>query len=301
MIVLFGYGDDPCLELVASGVREQGGRCVVVDQRLANDIDLVLEVEAGRVGGTLTVAGATYPLADLTGVYARPLAPVASPDPRATERGTMLRRAFLEWMDVGEAIMLNRPSSMHSNGSKPFQSQALGAAGFRVPATLISNNEDQVREFWRMHRDVIYKSISGIRSIVRRLDDQSARRLGLVHDLPTQFQELVEGIDVRVHVAGMEVFATEVTSAAVDYRYAARDGLQAELRPTSLPDDVAERCVVLSRSLGLPLSGIDLRRTPDGGYVCFEVNPMPGFAYYESMTGQSISAAVARVLRRETP
>ncbi|HZL03445.1 MAG TPA: hypothetical protein VFC48_10010, partial [Cellulomonas sp.] len=114
--------------------------------------------------------------------------------------------------------------------------------------------------------------------------------------LPTQFQALVPGTDVRVHVVGREVFATEIGSGAVDYRYAGRDGLTAALAATTLPDDVADRCVRLAATLELPLAGIDLRRTPAGDWVCFEVNPMPGYSFYESHTGQPIAAALVRHL-----
>jgi glutathione synthase/RimK-type ligase-like ATP-grasp enzyme len=54
----------------------------------------------------------------------------------------------------------------------------------------------------------------------------------------------------------------------------------------------------MADSLGLVLSGIDLRRTPDDEYYCFEINPSPGFIFYERNTGQPISEAVARLLRR---
>ena len=40
---------------------------------------------------------------------------------------------------------------------------------------------------------------------------------------------------------------------------------------------------------------------PDGEYVCFEVNPCPGFIYYERHTGQPISAALADLLNGTTP
>ena len=44
------------------------------------------------------------------------------------------------------------------------------------------------------------------------------------------------------------------------------------------------------------LAALDLRRTPDGEWYCFEVNPSPGFTYYESNTGQPIAAAIAGLL-----
>jgi D-alanine-D-alanine ligase-like ATP-grasp enzyme len=48
--------------------------------------------------------------------------------------------------------------------------------------------------------------------------------------------------------------------------------------------------------MGLLLAGIDLRRTDDGEWCCFEVNPSPGFSFYEDHTGQPIAAAVAELL-----
>ena len=56
------------------------------------------------------------------------------------------------------------------------------------------------------------------------------------------------------------------------------------------------QCAALARHLELPFCGIDLRRRPDGVYVCFEVNPMPAFAYFEGETGQPIAAALVELL-----
>jgi D-alanine-D-alanine ligase-like ATP-grasp enzyme len=48
--------------------------------------------------------------------------------------------------------------------------------------------------------------------------------------------------------------------------------------------------------LRLPVAGIDLRRTPQGEWYCFEVNPSPAFAYYEAATHQPIAEAIAGLL-----
>ena len=93
---------------------------------------------------------------------------------------------------------------------------------------------------------------------------------------------------------GREVFASQVSAPVDDYRYPGEHEVQ--VRPCAVPSDVARRCLRLARSLGLPLAGIDLRCTPDGEWYCFEVNPSPGFAYYERATGQPISQAIACLL-----
>jgi glutathione synthase/RimK-type ligase-like ATP-grasp enzyme len=107
-------------------------------------------------------------------------------------------------------------------------------------------------------------------------------------------------MDVRVHTIGERLFATAITTPATDYRYAHQQtGEEASFAATELPEELADRCLALARGLGLGLAGIDLRLTPDGRAVCFEVNPSPGYSYYESYTGQPITAAIAAHLAGE--
>jgi D-alanine-D-alanine ligase-like ATP-grasp enzyme len=46
----------------------------------------------------------------------------------------------------------------------------------------------------------------------------------------------------------------------------------------------------------LIVAGIDLRHTPAGKWYCFEVNPSPGFTYYQAATHQPIDEAIAQLL-----
>ena len=144
---------------------------------------------------------------------------------------------------------------------------------------------------------MIFKSLSSVRSIVRPLAERDLPRLARLRDCPTQFQEMVAGVDIRVHTVGDELFPAEIVSEASDYRYAHSQGASVEARAIDLPPDVADSCLRLARRIGLELSGIDLRRAPDGRYYCFEINPSPGFIYFERLTGQPVSEAVARRLR----
>ena len=104
-----------------------------------------------------------------------------------------------------------------------------------------------------------------------------------------------------MHTVGEQVFATRIETEAVDYRYAHLDGLGVEMQPVTLPERVAAACLRVARDLDLLFAGIDLKQTPAGDYVCFEVNPCPGFIYYERHTGQPISAALADLLRGPAP
>jgi hypothetical protein len=90
-------------------------------------------------------------------------------------------------------------------------------------------------------------------------------------------------------------------SEADDYRYGGRQGFDVELKAYALPDDCAARCRALAASLDLPVAGIDLRRTVEGEWYCFEVNPSPAFSYYESATHQPIAEAIAALLAEAAP
>ena len=185
---------------------------------------------------------------------------------------------------------------MASNNSKPYQLALIAAAGFLVPDTLVTTDPAAVVRFQQRRGSLIYKSVSGVRSIVSRLASTDDEVLASVANCPTQFQEYIPGSDVRVHVAGSTVIATEIVSNADDYRYASRVKGDVAMAPVELPSDFAERCRYLVRGLGLSLAGIDFRRTPEGRWYCLEVNPSPGFTYFEATTGQPISAAVADLL-----
>jgi glutathione synthase/RimK-type ligase-like ATP-grasp enzyme len=130
------------------------------------------------------------------------------------------------------------------------------------------------------------------------MTDDDLDRLNRVRFCPVQFQEYVPGVDLRVHTIGNRVFAHEIVSDATDYRYASRERASRSMRAAEIPDEIAERCLRLASELGLIMSGVDLRRSYDGEYYCFEINPTPGFYFFEQYTGQRISDALIDLLLR---
>jgi glutathione synthase/RimK-type ligase-like ATP-grasp enzyme len=275
-------------------------RYVTLNQREVRDMRLRVNADA-PASGTLTLPRQEIDLESVTGVYLRLMDDRVLPEVLAEPEDSPVRassRAFHDllgaWGDLCDARVVNRYQAMGSNFSKPFQAQLIAAHGFEVAETLITNVPEQVLAFREQHGRIIYKSISGERSIVNLLRDDDSRRLERIAWCPVQFQAYVEGDDVRVHTVGSKVFATLVQSDAVDYRYALQQtGNTATFTPYELPSDHAQRCVALAASLGLEVAGLDFKLTEDGRMVCLEVNPSPVFSYYELHDGQPIAAAVA--------
>lgn len=286
---------------------ELGEPYVAVSQRHFADTRLALAVDAtGNLGGTLTYQQRTYPLAEMRGVYLRLVDDEVLPEFRRLAGHDPLRahaRQLVQdlslWAAWWGGRTVNRLAAMASNNSKPYQAQFIQQHGFLTPDTLITNEPDAALAFCARHAGrVIYKSISGVRSIVQAWDPAAdTATLGRIRHCPTQFQEQVAGFDVRVHVIGELTLATRIAATATDYRYAQQQtGEAAELTAYDLDPEIAANCVSLSQALDLDFSGIDLRLTPTGEVYCFEVNPCPGYTYYEAHTGQPIAARLAEYL-----
>jgi hypothetical protein len=283
-------------------LQERGAPVFFLDQYEVLDSSLRLHVRA-HAEGMLRVGARAVPLEDIAAAYIRPYDSAGLLCGRAAHpRSSRFRHAvefdacLWGWLDVAPALIVNPLGAMAGNNSKPFQAAAIRAMGFEVPDTIVTTDEGRANRFWEQHGTVVYKSVSGVRSIVSRLLPEHRDRLSDIQWCPTQFQEYVPGTDVRVHVVGSDIFACEVLSDADDYRYAARHGVETRLRSYVLPDDCADRCVKLAAHLGLLVAGIDLRRTPDERWYCFEVNPSPGFTYFQEQTQQPIDHAIAELL-----
>jgi glutathione synthase/RimK-type ligase-like ATP-grasp enzyme len=293
MILLWGAPDDPPLALTAEALIRRGADCFFLDQRRASETAIEL---FGDGGGELRLGGDRCDLSRVTAVYARGedsrrLTPGAQTDEALGRHASALDEAFAAFLDITPALVVNPLAAMASNGSKPYQLGLIAAQGFATPDTLVTTDPDAARAFLARHGDVIYKSTSGVRSVVARLRSADLDRLADVVWCPTQFQEYVPGRDYRVHVIGDAVFCCEISSEADDYRYCDTTQLAGRRMP-----DLEIRCRALAASLGLRIAGVDLRLKPDGEWVCFEVNPTPGFSYFEARTGQPIADALAQLL-----
>jgi glutathione synthase/RimK-type ligase-like ATP-grasp enzyme len=300
LILLWGLGTERPFEVMCEELERQGLPTLLVDQRELAETEVELRVGA-EVGGFVRTRGREVDLRSVTAAYVRPcdtrLLPAvarAGPESALWRHAGSVADMLSIWVELTPALVVNRFSSMGANGSKPYQLDLIRRHGFRVPDTLVTTDPDAVREFRALHGEIIYKSVSSVRSIVSRLKPEQLDRLADVVHCPTQFQQYVPGVDHRVHVIGEEIFPCEIDCAATDYRYPGDD--EVELRACRLPPEVEERCLRMAAAMGLPVAGIDLRRTPDGEWFCLEVNPSPAYSYYQAQAGLPISEAVARLL-----
>lgn len=292
MVILAGIPSEPALLQVGDALEDLGAPCAVLNQR--RFAGWRLEVDEGG-DGLLWLGPQAIPTAAITAVYLRLMDHTALPEAAGAPELCALRHQELyAWLELTRIPVVNRPSTHSSNVSKPFQIQRIGAAGLAVPPTLVTDDPAAVRAFEERVGPLIVKAVSGARTIVRPLAADAD--LARVANCPVQFQQRIDGVDVRVHRVGDRLFPTAIRSQASDYRYAHDDGLETVLEATTVDDATAAACLAAADALELPLAGIDLRIDAEGRAHCFEINPSPSFTFYENSTGQPIAAAIAELL-----
>jgi glutathione synthase/RimK-type ligase-like ATP-grasp enzyme len=290
VIVVWGSLDDAPVAYVLDALDDGSTQLAFLDDTAPGVPSYDIEL-GPTLRGWVELEGRKVALDDIDAMYLRP-------GPVASAAGRTASSVLLAVAESLPGTVVNRPSAGWSNHSKPYQSTLLATHGLRVPDTLCTSDPAAARTFLARHGRIVFKSISGVRSIVAAVDDDAdgAARLDTIGHGPVQLQQWIDGTDVRVHVVGDALFATEITSEATDYRY----GEDAVFAASDVPAALGERLVSVAHGMGLLLAGIDLRRTAAGEWHCFEVNPSPGFTYYEDHTGQPIASAVAALLRRST-
>jgi glutathione synthase/RimK-type ligase-like ATP-grasp enzyme len=288
VIVVWGALNDPPVCNVLDTLRMRGADVLHLDRARVGALDFDVTLDR-RATGWIALDGTRIPLDSISAMYVRPEA-------QRSDRATSTTACLLAISSLLDAVVVNRPAAGRSNLTKPFQLTAIAGAGLRVPPTLVTTDPQAARPFVIRHGRVVYKSISGIRSIIAALDATDVDRLSGVSTGPVQLQRWIEGIDVRVHVIGKRWFATAIESSATDYRYAEDPDHKAAVIATDIDAELGEQLVQLAASMGLLVAGIDLRITPDDEWFCFEVNPSPGFTFYEDATGQPIAAAICDLL-----
>lgn len=300
-ILLCGIPSEAPIAKVKNALIEKGAEVVIFNQRQIEDINIYWEFKNQEAVGELHIANCSYALENFDAVYTRFMSESSIPevkqnDLKLKDHCRNVHESLYQWLEVTDKKVINRHSRMYSNSSKPYQAQIIRKFNLKTPETLITNVPEEVIAFNKVHGALIYKSISGVRSIVKEFDPSDKDRLEKIRFCPVQFQKKLSGFDVRVHVIGKETVATKINTTGIDYRYARNEGGTTELESYSIPAKIKNACINVSAALQLDFSGIDLRLTDDGEVYCFEVNPMPGYSYYESHTGQKISCILANYL-----
>lgn len=178
-----------------------------------------------------------------------------------------------------DAKWMNHPSATFYAENKLLQLRIARTIGMECPETIVTNSSPGAIS---KHKKYIVKSIDT--ALLRMVDKEAFVYSNVVDGLdidsfnnsiaPIIVQTYIQPkIDIRVTVINHIIYAVRILQNGKgvegDWRRIKND---IEFVPFALPDDVAENCVKVVKSLGLCFGGIDLIES-DGRYFFLEVNP----------------------------
>lgn len=252
-----------------------------------------------RPSGPLRIAveSRAFDLSDYTSVFVR-LAPPPLQSLSDADKASVLSRycGMRAILQSSSGFIVNPPHQDGGNSSKPFQNWFMGTFGFRVPPSLATNSPEEAAQFIKLHRgEVIYKSMSSVRSKVGSIQSRQTSDLARVKACPVMFQKQIFGTDVRLHVVGEDGFGEEIqVRDTVDYRFSNNRPV---CQPITAPDDILAKCILFMRYAKLPFVGFDFKiDNVNGDWVLLEANPSPGYEGYDRRLGGRISRALISIL-----
>ncbi len=199
-----------------------------------------------------------------------------------------------------QGTWINHPANTQLAQNTLAQLRAAKSTGFRIPRTLVSQNPTSIREFCEgLDYQVVVKSISGTQKAPLLTTKITPKHL-LCDDsislCPAIYQEYIPGdLHVRAQCFGYAIYSVTLKSEALDWR----PNLNIPCEVVQLDDEVQGRLRTVLKILGLKMGVVDLKFTPEGDLVWFEINPQGQFLFVQGLAPIDLASAFADFLYNE--
>lgn len=223
--------------------------------------------------------------------------------------------AFLEGLwETMDVFWMNKPSRVRQAENKLVQLELASALGMTIPRTIITNNPQTVRQFFRSAGPVVAKSVMVGGVPVKdhsweifttplatdEIQDDDSIRLS-----PCIYQErLRKAVDIRITAVGSKLFGAEIIIASgasenPDWRRVSARLLQ--YRRHKIPRAIASFCLTMMNRLGLTYGAFDFILDEQRRYYFLEINPSGQWGWIEHETNQPITSAIVQALLSGQP
>lgn len=307
-IVIIGYGNLREFDLLADAAERRGGEAVFCDIRdWPGEESLTV-----RAGGDETVLGTSLTYDEVSGVYVdsynlfRPYDPRFRDDldddllpalSQLREHRGMFESLSRIFEHHGADVIPSLPKQRWQD-RKPWQLHRFARADLPIPETLFTNDPEEVRSFFADNERVVYKPVTrGGTPRVMTEEDLTDEALARLSTAPVQFQEFVEGVDLRVYALDGEVVgAARYESDQFSFKLDREDGEEVDAHPADVSEAVADTVTRAADLAELQFTAADVRRRPDGSHHLIEVNEAPRFAVPDVRADQNVADALAEYL-----
>ncbi|NEQ73327.1 MAG: hypothetical protein F6K23_09735 [Okeania sp. SIO2C9] len=297
-ILILGSEEDIHAAHLKKSLMEKGITVDYLDTRLFPTKLKISWQPISHTGCLIFPDGRKWNLADINKIFWRTFAGVNVPkltdsyQERIAVNDSMgLLRSFMrskpeKWVNSWDAYEFHK--------EKPLQLSLANKIGVTIPATIITNNADEILEFSQTFKDVIFKPVyGGSHTQFLTKEHLEINRMKLALRIsPVTIQEFIPGTNIRSYVIGEKVYSAEIRSSSLDFR----EDKRAKLIYLETPEDMKKQCLAITKAFGLKWTGIDWRFKPNGDFVFLEANFSPMFLHFERETGCPITEDLIELL-----
>lgn len=318
VLLLTHSGDFFTVDRVADALARRGARTFRFDtDRFPREVKLSARITSGGTAHVIEDGAVALEASEVRAVWARKIwHPILAEDLDPDFYGMCARESmaavegFLDGLH--SARWVNEPARDREAENKLLQLRVASEVGLLVPRTLVTNDPDNMRRFFKEVKERMVAKLLKPLSISMGADTtfvytseikkEDLREADMLRHSPMVFQERIEkDCELRIAFVDGKLFAGAIDASGsskgqVDWRLSSPE--EVRWRRDEVPGDVASALNAMMSKLGLVYAAIDMIRTPSGGHILLEVNPGGEWGMLERDLDYPISEAIADALLR---
>jgi hypothetical protein len=211
---------------------------------------------------------------------------------------------------LADKYWINDIYAIREAENKVFQLRLAKQIGFEIPESIVTSIPEKASRFIDFHEECIVKPLkTGLIEdtnsqkyiFTTQLTKNDIFPLERIKYCPTLIQRKIDkAYDIRVTVVGDKIFPARINSQVyeetkVDWRRGDRIDLRYDI--LELHRSINEMCILLTKSLKLHFSAIDLVMDNNGKIFFLEINPNGQWAWIEKRLGYDISGEIINLLK----
>jgi hypothetical protein len=218
---------DPHAQAVMAAIAARGAKAELVDtSEFPRKLALSMTFNGRRCFELRRNGGGVLDLDTIRAVWWRRPQPFQLPAGMdSTDQAFALSEASTAFQGLYQsldAVWVNDPARDLVAAHKPYQLTVAQQIGLDIPQTLMTNDVDKARAFFRQHEgEVIYKQFVALPNSwheTRRLKPEDEAHASAIAYAPVIFQKHVAAVaDLRVTIVGDDVFAAATDVRDADY------------------------------------------------------------------------------------
>lgn len=205
-----------------------------------------------------------------------------------------------------DALWINNPQRTFDAENRLNQLRSAQKIGFSIPETLITNEMEAAKKFFKrfrkstivkvLHHHEIFLNQRSFRFLTNNIETSHISKFDELTYAPVIFQRKIENSsEIRVTVVNDKIFSCRISTTQEKHNFSDLHKIKENdliFSEISIGKKMEKLCINLSRKLGLLVSSIDFIEGKNGELFFLEINPVGDWNWIEKHTNLPVTTSV---------